>query len=165
MENSHGIQVLLSKPQDYDAAQFLQIEKLVLSGEEIDSHNLSQRLMRANIIAAVLMKDSLVGVGAIKRPGRHRETLIRLSGYRGLANYSGEVGYLYVIPEHRKKGIGAKIFHVLLEKFCEPVYGTTRTDNDGMHRILMLHSFTAVGNEWDSTQHPGKKIRLWVGPQ
>jgi ribosomal protein S18 acetylase RimI-like enzyme len=157
--------IVVKPPEEFSKDDLRAIEALVRQGGEVESRNLSDNLRKALQLGAVFDQGRVVGVGAIKWPGAHRDTIVRRSGFTDLNSFSAEIGYFYVHPSCRARGFAGKLFKSLLSEYPCALYATTREDNEPVQRILKKNGFTRAGQPWDSTQSPGKKIHLWVGPR
>jgi GNAT superfamily N-acetyltransferase len=157
--------IVLKPPHEFSKDELRAIEALVRQGGEVESRNLPQNLRRALCLGAVILGGRLVGVGALKELGTHHDTIIRRSGFGDLASFSAEIGYFFVDPTCRGKGLAGNMFKALLSRSPGAAYATTREDNDAMNHILKKNGFARVGQPWDSRRSPGKMIHLWVGPR
>lgn len=142
-----------------------QYEALVLKGGEVTADGLRARLEVASFLAFVCLGSRMVAIGAIKRASaKHIQVVADNSGF-DLRSYRGELGYLYVEPECRRRHFCSRITEGLLHTFADPVFATTRIDNTTVHRLLAKYAFVRRGNTWGSEMHPGTDLCLWVGPR
>lgn len=155
--------IVVKPPQEFSSEDLRAIEDLVREGGEVESRNLTGNLRKALRLGAVFVGDRVVGVGAVKRLGTHHDTIVRRSGFKDLNACSAEIGYFYVHPSCRGKGLAEKLFESLQSGYPDALYATTREDNEAMQHILKKNGFTRAGRPWDSRRSPGKKILLWVG--
>ena len=157
--------IVVNTPQVFSDAEIHEIEKLVLQGGEVDTRNLTENLRNAYRIGVVYTGGLMVGVGVIKRLGTHHDTVVRCSGFLDPGGFSAEIGYFYIDPSRRQKGLAGSLFELLMRSYPDPVYATTRQDNEAMQHILEKGGFSRVGQPWGSRQSPGRTIHLWVGPR
>ena len=156
-------EVVVTAPSQLSASQLAHFCELVKKGGEVAHAGLERRIRQAHLVAFIQVNSEMAAVGAIKRPSiQHRGRIERQSGYRGVHNCSGELGYLYVEPQHRRKGFGRRITQKLLAAYGKGLYATTRAENAAAHRVLRACGFITVGDSWPSKEHPGEEIRLWV---
>lgn len=134
-------------------------------GGEVDIRGLWDRMRRAYLLAYVADGVRFIAIGAVKRPAEsYVRSVSRRSGYQ-LKGYAAELGWVYVTPEARGRHLASRISEALCSSYGSSVFATTRTDNAPMHLILDALGFERAGSEYDSVEHPGKKIQLWVLPR
>ena len=137
-------------------------QKMVEEGGEVDPRGLLERVKAAYLLAYVAYEDRLIGVGAIKRPAdSYVQYVSDRSGY-DLKGYFAELGWIYISTAERKRGLAYRISEKLCESYGSPMFATTRIDNIGMQRILGKLGFAKKGRQYDSVEHPGIKIQVWV---
>lgn len=95
--------------------------------------------------------DTLAGVAALKAPGTGYRAAVfeKANASISPADYSVELGWVFVSPVHRGNGFGGNLCAGLLA--CVPassVFSTTRTDNALMMRILRALGFVRVGRPY-----------------
>jgi ribosomal protein S18 acetylase RimI-like enzyme len=123
--------------------------RLVREGFEGSDAGLEGRIGAAKWLAFHYATDgTLAAIAGLKAPGeRYRGSLFEKAGASvSAAEYELELGWAYVVPDHRGKGIGERICRQLLVR--EPaarVFATTRPDNAPMIRILVALGFVRVG--------------------
>jgi RimJ/RimL family protein N-acetyltransferase len=139
-----------------------QYETLVLKGGEVDAQGLRERIERASFLGSVSDGSRMVAVGAVKRPTQnHVREIGDKSGFN-LEPYRGELGYLYVEPEYRKRHLCYRIIEGLLDSYADPVFATTRTDNTAIHRVLGKSGFVRHGSDWRSELRSNIDLCLWT---
>jgi len=128
-------------------------QKLVVEGGEVTSYRLRQRIEQA--AALVFIGESeCVAVGAIKNPNQsYKQGVFSKAGIANQSNnYIYELGWLYVAPAARGKGIG----HSLMQAVASYIgsvgcYATTREDNNAMHNLFSQYNFSRIGAPYTST--------------
>jgi RimJ/RimL family protein N-acetyltransferase len=88
----------------------------------------------------------------------------RRSGY-DLSDYSAELGWIYTTPAVRGRHLASRIVEEVCASYRSGIFATTRTDNAQMQGILQKLGFEKAGTEYDSEEHPGKKLQAWVLPR
>lgn len=80
-----------------------QFRALVLRGGEVDEHTLPGLIERAAALAFVHKGDSVVGVGALKRPNASYRNKVFAQARSSLAvgDFEFELGWIYLIPAAR----------------------------------------------------------------
>ena len=138
-----------------------EFQKLVGAGGEVRTDGLAGRMKEAYLLAYAVKDDRLVAGGAMKRPaGSYVRKISRCSGY-DLNGYQAELGWIYVFSETRGMRLASRISEALCNSDESSIFATTRADNKPMHAILDQLAFKKMGTEYDSNEHPSKKIQLW----
>ena len=121
----------------------------VRAGGEVSIQGLPERIRGAAALAFAHVDGLVVGVAALKQPQssyRHR-----VSSESGAAlsaqEYPFELGWVYVSPESRGKGLSFLLSQAALAKSNGAgVFATSRTENIAMHQSLAKLGFVASGN-------------------
>ncbi len=127
-------------------------ETLITEGGEVTPDGLRQRIVQAEVLVFINEAECLA-VGAIKNPNKGYK--VRVFEKAGLADksdeYTYELGWLYVTPSDRKKGLGHKLM-VAVTSFLEnrSCYATTRENNDSMHHLFSHYGFKKIGSAYQS---------------
>src|SRR5437016_2499558 len=89
---------------------------LVREGGEVDPDGLPERIMRAHVLAFAYMEGDLAGVGALKRPNAtyRKSVFLKAGATQRPTDFPFEMGWVYVTPAHRRKGISAAIVQCLI---------------------------------------------------
>lgn len=100
----------------------------------------------------------LTALAAIKSPGdaRRAETFAQAGAGLSPAECTHELGWVFVVPAERGKGIATELCQRLLERVPGvPVFATTRVNNDTMRRILVTLGFVRRGGAfpWHGQDH------------
>lgn len=94
---------------------------------------------------------ALVGVAALKAPPESYRKLVfeKADAPVGPSAWKLELGWVFVVPGHRRRGIAELLCRRLLERASpDPVFSTTRPDNVAMIRILRALGFERVGEPY-----------------
>lgn len=144
----------LKKPSECSNGDLKKFTALVIRGGEVQSNSLSDRIKNSYYLAFYYAKNKkLVAVGAIKKPSKnYTERIFKKAQYTcNSIFFDYELGYIYVDPLFRGKGIGEKIVSSLIKNtFEKPIYATTRLSNISMQKILDKHHFNIVGYTYTS---------------
>jgi ribosomal protein S18 acetylase RimI-like enzyme len=143
-------------------AQLNAFEGLILEGVEVVQAGLRKRIKMASFLSYVLDNEQMVAVGSIKMPTVGHKAQVAASSGFSLDPYRGELGWIYVKPDYRMKHLGSRITEGLLEHFADPVYSTTRADNQAIHRLLKSFHFSRVGDDFPSQRHPEVSLCVWI---
>jgi GNAT superfamily N-acetyltransferase len=119
----------------------------------------------AHFLAYATQGDHFLAVGAVKRPRENYKSDVARKSEHDITDYAAELGWIYVTPEARGIGLGSRISKALCDSYEGAMFATTRTDNQDMHGIVKKLGFRAVGKPYESAEHVGKKIQLWVLPR
>ena len=104
----------------------------------------------------------LVAIAALKAPNdEYRRDVFKMAGSpASYADYKVELGWVYVVPDYRRKQIATNLCEqLLLSAAGDQVFATTRSDNGVMSRILRACAFAEVGNPY---MHRGEQLRLYL---
>jgi len=113
------------------------------------ARDLSARIRAAKWLAFYYSGgDALKGIAALKRPDeRYRRDLSQWADAPpDFADYQLELGWVFVAPTYRGRGIAKHLCRQLLALApASRVFATTRVNNDLMIRILDALGFARVG--------------------
>ena len=94
-----------------------------------------------------------MAVGAIKNPNEgYKSGVFAKAGVAGKCKeYTHELGWLYVTPGARGKGLGHNLMQAVT-KFLgtSTCYATTRANNDSMHHLFSRYNFDKLGSAYQS---------------
>lgn len=138
----------------------------VRQGGEVEPAGLEGRVRTARSLVFLYVDSVLVAVAAMKRPGAtYRADKFHAAGKpREASRYSHELGWVFVLPEHR----GKRYSHVVASAAMSqadgaPVFATTRADNAAMQKTLKHLGFARLGDTWKSGRGD-YKLALFVVP-
>ncbi len=153
-------------PDEWQPVERAAFEALVREGGEVEPDGLSSRILAAHRLVLAFDGDKLVGVGALKDPKGHRDTVARESkAPMNAKDYPLELGWFYVEEHARKGGLASDMMSKLMLHVSAGVYATSHTSNEGMHKVLLRSGFETAGNDYESGRRPGIKIRLFQRPR
>lgn len=139
---------------------------IVREGGEVADHGLDDLIQQAGKLVFCQHEGRLVGVAAIKNPrDSYRFKLSRKSGVQLARDaWPHELGWVFVTPAERGKGLSAKLVASAVEGLDGPVFATSRTDNEPMHATLRRVGFVAVGDEYksDKGEH---RLQIFTRPK
>lgn len=146
----------IKSPADCSPAELDSFEALVREGGEVTPAGLSQRISSASRL--LFLYDSsgmLCGVSALKHPNDgYRSKVFRQAEASVLpATYPIEIGWVLVSLSHQGQRLSRPLVEQLLP-YAEGslVYGTTRADNERMHRTLARYGFRQDGVPYRSAR-------------
>lgn len=145
-----------------------EVHDLIVSGSQVHSDGLRDRLESAEMILGAIDHDNrLMGCIALKRAeGWYRTRVFARAGVADLS--SSEIGWCVVAPEHRGRGISKLLLGELLNKLGRSLTWTGRrffatADPSGpMARTLQHYSFDRLGGEWSSEIDSTRRLALFV---
>ncbi len=144
--------VVVKKPSDCTSVELDAFEKLVVEGGEVTPHGLRQRIKQA--AALLFVNDGeCIAVGAIKQPNQgYKEGVFLKAGIAEKSNdFNYELGWLYVKPEARRKGLGHSLMQAVVAYLgSSSCYATTRENNDSMHYLFSQYDFSRLGAAYPS---------------
>lgn len=127
------------------------LELLVLS--DADDYTKDYNLLKDTFRLFFAYVDStLVGISAIKTTDYwYIKLLSLLTNVENLDDYQYEFGYLYVIPEYRRKTIAFNLVRERL-KLVNKAFATVRVDNTSSVKTLQNNGFVALGDTYPSSR-------------
>ena len=154
--------VVLKTPKKCSEAELNMFEKLVKDGGEVSLRGLRHRIVNALYLAWIEEKgDDMIGVAAIKKPSPdYRSSVFKKAGSSEVANqYEFELGWVFIIPTCRGYRLSMPLIQSLLTSFSiQPIFATTRDNNEAMKAILTKFGFQKSGESYMSTNGEHKLI-------
>lgn len=154
--------IIVKRPEDCVADDLTAFESLVVQGSEVEQNRLKDRIREAFLLGFGTEDKELVAVAGIKSPSRaHIRDVFDRSNCGLFPNdWLLEYGWAFTKPSHRRHGLGAALFKMLLSNCADrPLWATTRKRNQDVHGILERHGFQRTGRPF-----PGRKedLILWT---
>lgn len=153
MSNDHTMVVTAKPPNACGIEDLNAFQQFVLAGGEVNADTLPGLVTRALSLAFVRIGEQLVAVGAIKRPNAgYRAGIFDKAGVKqDPTQFEFELGWIYVDPSVRGKGIASAVVEVLVHTLHGArAYATSRVNNEPMHTSLMRYGFTPIGSPYPS---------------
>ena len=125
----------------------------VRAGGEVSMQGLVERISSAPALVFARIDGELVGVAALKQPQASYRRRVSSESAVPLpaAEFPYELGWLYVSPEARRKGLSLSLSQAALTSSAGAgVFATSRTENVAMHRSLTKLGFVPAGNAFAS---------------
>ena len=140
--------------------QFARLVRLAFRGSD---ETLEDRILSAECLAFSYPREGELGaIAGLKAPAvRYRQELFEKAAVDAdPAEYSLDLGWVFVLPGHRGHGIGESLCRRLLARVpTTGVFSTTRPDNRSMIRILLGLGFARAGKPYP---HPRRDEELAV---
>lgn len=159
--NSTPITASTKTPDACTKRELRGFEQLVRQGFGGSDEGLPDRTRGAHRLAFHFSPEGeLVAIAGLKDPDeRYRiDVFERSRAGASAANYPLELGWVYVVPEHRGKRLGERLCRRLLEDASsDGVFATTRPDNEPMIQILRVLGFAGAGEPF---RHPRRDEEL-----
>lgn len=156
--------VVMRQPSAASTGELSAFKKLVLATGEVSAETLSGLVSRALSLAFARVGGELVAVGAIKRPnlGYRARAFTNSGALQDPALFEFELGWVYVHPSARGKGIASTLVATLVPSLNgSRAYATSRVNNEQMHAILKRFGFKATGTSYPSKLNE-PEIQLFV---
>ena len=138
-------------------------QRLVELGEEVMASGLRRRISGAFLLAFAYIGDSVIGVGGLKNPHQsYKKKIFDKSGLKQRCDkFDKELGWVFVIEEHRGKGLSIRLVKAILRdaRGCN-IFATSRIDNVAMHKALVRNRFIQSGKPFISTR--GNQMILFL---
>lgn len=146
-------ELVVKSPSDCTNIEIGAFIAFVRAGGEVSIQGLAEHIRGAAALVFARVDGSVVGVAALKQPqASYRRRVSSESGAPiSAAEFPYELGWVYVLPEARGKGLSHLLSQAALaEGKGAGVFATSRTDNIAMHRTLAKVGFVATGNSFVS---------------
>ncbi len=143
---------IVKTPSDCTSSELDAFQKLVVEGGEVTPHGLRRRIEQAAALVFII-ETECIAVGAIKNPNQgYKEEVFSKAGIAGKSDYYNyELGWLYVTPAARGKGLGNNLMQAVVSYLGNSgCYATTRENNQAMHCLLSKYSFSRLGVTYQS---------------
>jgi RimJ/RimL family protein N-acetyltransferase len=135
-------------PADIEEAEIQQIQKLILSANQVYSEQLRQNFPRCRLIVTAHSKGKLVGTAAIKVPTDEYRRKLSERAQFDLSNFFYEFGYAVVQAKFRGQHIATKMLVARLDDVSSGVYTTVHANNAAVLHLALKHGFARVGSKW-----------------
>lgn len=155
----------LKEPNACTEAERRDFERLVREGFAGSDEGLAGRISDAERLGFHYAEgDTLAGIAGLKAPcqGYRDDVFEKADVGLSAADCRLELGWVFVVPAHRGKGIGESLCRRLLAEVpTSCVFATTRPDNDPMIRILNTLGFARAGNPYPHVRR-GEELVLFM---
>ncbi|QNK01371.1 GNAT family N-acetyltransferase [Dyella telluris] len=157
------IVVSVHSPDELSGDDRRSFVECILEGGEVNPATLTQLLDRAHRVAFAKDGGVVQGVAGLKNPNvGYRNQTFKKAGVPDMAEkFARELGWVYIKPQARRRGISRDLVKKLLEHAQGAVYATSADVNQGMHRVLRLFDFVPVGTAYAS-RDGARAIQLFV---
>lgn len=157
------VSLVVGAPGDCSAVVIEQCLNLICLGGAIPAsrETVEPRIMRAKVLAYVLIDGHIVGVAALKVPVRsYRDRISRRSGFSIPDwKYPLELGYLVVDKSARGQKLSTRLVDAVLGAAGDSGLFAT-TSSAAVHKILPQVGFVVQGNTYKSND--GDELTLYV---
>ena len=142
------MELKIKKHSDLTDTELTQITDLILKGDEVNEHTLSNRLSKSALIAFFVDNNVIVATATIKKPLDSYKTKVFTVSSSNLSifDYPFELGYVMVDENCREGRLASRLCRELSKIYLsERLFATTRVDNQRMQSILKKNYFTEIG--------------------
>ena len=146
-------ELIVKSPAEFSNAEMGFFIACVRAGGEVSIQGLAERIRNAAALVFAKAQGGFVGVAALKRPlSSYRNSVSSRCGVSlPAAEFPFELGWVFVSPEARSRGISLLLSEAALSQSGGAgVFATSRTDNIAMHRSLTKLGFSPAGNTYPS---------------
>jgi GNAT superfamily N-acetyltransferase len=154
-------------PAGCSQSELAAFASLAATGGEVEADDIVSGAKRA--IQLLWISDASgnpCATAALKSPNLGYKTRVfERSGLpdEAAARFDVELGYVFVDPAHRQDGCGTRLATRAIQiAGVRPVYATSRSDNNGMRRILERLDFVISGREYSSARDEAIRLRLFL---
>lgn len=140
-------------PKDCQESEIDAFYSLVAEGGEVITNGLHARIKEAESLVFVRIEGAIVGIGAIKKPSSNYFSSVfnKAEVPFKVPDFTFELGWIYVTPSARGKGLGNKIMIQLTETLGNRIcFATTRAANQAMESLFKTYSFNQLGKKYKS---------------
>lgn len=153
----------MKEPSVCSNVELYDFYSLVKRGGQVFEQTLPERIKQAKLLAFVYCGSNLVGVAALKSPtDLYRKKVFYRSKSPEIADkYILELGWCYIDPLHRRKGICRKCIEKLLKN--EPnqdIFASTAENS--MRTILIEYGFILTGQPYASEKDASRLLSLYI---
>jgi len=152
-------------PQELSGDERTAFVRLVTLGGEVGGAVLATNIENARVLVMVRAAREIKGIAALKRPqASYRKRIGEKAGAEvGELRCPYELGYVYVLPEARGKGISHRLVAKALQHTDNrAVFATARADNEAMLATLTKAGFKQAGQDYRGRKN--RMIRLLLRP-
>ena len=153
-------------PSKFTDAELDRFAAIVTEGGEV-ADRVRGRIESAYTLGSITYDGTIVGTAALKKPKVSYRAKV-FENAKSEANpkeYPFELGWIFLQPNHRKKGQMARLLDQLMPLAKgQNVFATTRSANDLMHEVLLQMDFRVDGEAYSSEQQPDQTLRLFIRP-
>ncbi len=142
----------VKKPSECTPVELDAFQKLVEEGGEVTPQGLRQRIEQAAALVFI-SEGEIVAIGAIKHPNiSYKKSVFTKAGVAEKSDsFNCELGWLYVKPEARGKGLGHRLMKAIVKYLGgSGCYATTRENNESMHHLFSQYNFNRLGAPYPS---------------
>ena len=157
-------EIVTRSPDELSERELDDFIALVLQGDEVTPANLEERVRKAERLILLSAAGCLSGIGALKKPNAsYRRRVVSRSGTSlPVSEYPFELGWIFVSPSHRGKGLAGRIVEAAVSVANGVgVFATSRSENTAIHKVLQRHGFFHTGKIYPS-DHGSHELQLLV---
>lgn len=158
----------LEQPAACSECELHEFERLVRAGFAGSDETLPRRIRAARWLAFHHAEDdALAAIAGLKAPGGRYcdEVFVASAAAADPAGYELELGWVFVAPEHRGRGIGERLCRQLLARApASGIFATTRPDNAPMIGILRKLGFARTGRAYPHERRD-EELVLFLRPE
>ncbi|WP_454649211.1 hypothetical protein [Bradyrhizobium liaoningense] len=157
--------ITLNPPTECSRPGLDRFRQMVLDAGEVQAAGFDGRIARAEILTFLRVGPAIVGVGALKRPGREysRGVFKNAHAKKTSDEFGLELGWVVVESAHRGHSYSLRIVKALVAYASgRKIYATSVTTRIAMHKALTTCSFERDGADWQSKRRLDERLLLFV---
>lgn len=157
------IEVLARAPGAFSPAELKRFRELIIEGGEVGGAALATNIVNARILVVLTVRGMMRGVAALKCPQNgYRKKVANWTSFElSAADYPYELGYVYIQPTLRGRGLSHRLIASTLQhNDARGVFATVRMDNKPMRTTFAKAGFAAEGADYPGTK--GDRIGLLI---
>jgi hypothetical protein len=157
--------ITLHLPSECSSHDLNCFRQMVIEAGEVQQTGLSGRIEKARILAFLRASETIVAVGALKKPtlGYSRGVFKNACAKAAADEFGLELGWVVVGVAHRGHSYSRRIVEALVAYADgRKIYATSVTTRIAMHAGLTGCNFERDGVEWQSKRRPDEHLLLFV---
>lgn len=157
--------ITLKQPAECSRDDLGRFRQVVLDAGEVQAAGFDNRIARAKVLAFLRIGGTIIGVGALKRPGREYSQGVfkNARATKAADEFDLELGWVVIESSHRGHSYSRSVAEALVGYANgRRIYATSVTTRIAMHKALTGCGFERSGVEWQSTRRLDEHLLLFI---